>query len=65
VWLLPKWRKYELRQTIINGENGVTAHRLIKVPLEEIETWDAEHDASGRLRQITQIEEGEVELKCD
>ncbi|KAJ5671241.1 hypothetical protein N7507_000368 [Penicillium longicatenatum] len=65
VWLLPKWRKYELRQTIINGENGITAHCLIRIPLEEIETWDAEHDASGRLRQITQIEEGEIELKCD
>ncbi|KAJ5547925.1 hypothetical protein N7513_005159 [Penicillium frequentans] len=65
VWLLPKWRKYELRQTIIHGENGITAHRLVKVPLDSIEDWDAEHDASGQLRQTTQIEEGEVELKHD
>lgn len=68
VWLLPKWRKYELRQTIIHGENGITAHRLVKIGLEDIEAWDAEHDASGRSRQTTQIEtthieEGEVELK--
>lgn len=65
VWLLPKWRKYELRQTIIHGENGITAHRLVKIPLEDIETWDAEHDASGRLRQTTTIEDDEVELKRD
>ncbi|KAJ5646184.1 hypothetical protein N7490_002556 [Penicillium lividum] len=65
VWLLPKWYKYQLRQTIIYGENGITAHRLVKIPLADLETWDAEHDASGRLRQPIETQEGEIGLKHD
>ncbi|KAJ5925246.1 hypothetical protein N7454_007885 [Penicillium verhagenii] len=65
VWLLPKYYNYALRQTVLHGENGITAHRLVKVPLEDLEAWDAEHDASGRLREVIQTVDGEVELKHD
>lgn len=32
---------------------GATTHRLVKVPLAELERWDAEHDDSGKLRSAS------------
>lgn len=53
VWasLLPKWRGYALRQEVLSLDNGAQTHQLVKVPIEEIEVWDASHDALGRLRE--------------
>lgn len=51
VWiiLLPKWKDYSIRQTIIDlGDGGIT-HSLVKVPNAEVAKWDAEHDAVGRV----------------
>ncbi|KAJ5166775.1 uncharacterized protein N7482_005556 [Penicillium canariense] len=51
VWLIPKWGNYQLRQTILHDDNGTTAHNLVKVPNEEVESWDLKYDIAGRLRQ--------------
>ena len=29
-------------------DGGEVTHKLVKVPLEALETWDQEHDAQGR-----------------
>ena len=51
VRVLPKVGKYELRQIILDLGDGATTHKLVKVPSEEIARWDAEHDATGRVRR--------------
>ncbi|GKZ69403.1 hypothetical protein AnigIFM50267_004598 [Aspergillus niger] len=53
LWIkvLPRIGGYELRQTIINVGGDATAHKLVKVPKSQVEEWDQEHDASGRLRR--------------
>ncbi|KAL2872717.1 high affinity methionine permease [Aspergillus lucknowensis] len=51
VKVLPHFGKYEFRQTIIIGPAGEVSHKLVKVPNSELEAWDAEHDAAGRLRR--------------
>ncbi|KAF2122403.1 amino acid permease-domain-containing protein [Lophiotrema nucula] len=48
IYLIPKFRGYRIRQEVINLENGATTHTLIKVPLEQLDGWDATHDALGR-----------------
>ncbi|KAF7591319.1 hypothetical protein BBP40_001695 [Aspergillus hancockii] len=49
--VLPRWGGYELRQTILQSEGGETAHQLVKVPNDRLASWDAEHDAAGRVRR--------------
>lgn len=53
VWvnLLPKWKGYELRQTVLKFDNGLVSHKLVKVPNSELAQWDEEHDAVGNLRR--------------
>ncbi|KAI1428242.1 high-affinity methionine permease [Xylaria sp. FL1777] len=54
IWmhLLPRWRGYRLRPEILIVENqGANTHRLVKVPVNELEKWDSEHDEAGRLRR--------------
>jgi hypothetical protein len=48
ITILPKLRGYRIRQETLVFENGAQSHRLIKVPVAEIEQWDATHDAVGR-----------------
>ncbi|KAL6232434.1 hypothetical protein BDW75DRAFT_232786 [Aspergillus navahoensis] len=48
-YLIPKWKGYRLRQEIITLEDGAQSNRLRKIPKEEVEEWDASHDAAGRL----------------
>lgn len=31
--------------------NGASTHRLIRIPKDELATWDAEHDEAGNLRR--------------
>ncbi|CRG91901.1 High-affinity methionine permease [Talaromyces islandicus] len=52
IWvdLLPKWKGYELRQTILKS-NNIVSHKLVKVPYGELAQWDEEHDAAGNLRR--------------
>ncbi|KAK3190769.1 hypothetical protein K4F52_003085 [Lecanicillium sp. MT-2017a] len=37
-------------------DNGANTHRLVKVPVEKITGWDADHDESGNLRQRRTVE---------
>lgn len=46
--LLPKWGKYKIRHTVLILEDGSVGHKLVKVPLAEVEAWDAKHDPTGR-----------------
>ncbi|KAL4783121.1 amino acid permease-domain-containing protein [Aspergillus varians] len=57
-FLIPKWKGYQLRQELINLDNGVQSNRLKKVPNAEVVDWDARHDAAGRLIESeTAVEE--------
>ncbi|RAL62793.1 hypothetical protein DID88_004635 [Monilinia fructigena] len=51
IWLyiLPYFGKYQIRQElIVLNDESAKAHRLIKVPLAELEAWDRAHDILGR-----------------
>ncbi|KAJ4175724.1 hypothetical protein NW759_017202 [Fusarium solani] len=52
MYLLPRWRGYEIRTEITNvDDNGATTHRLVKVPKAQVAQWDEEHDEAGNLRR--------------
>ncbi|CAM1507857.1 Fc.00g047050.m01.CDS01 [Cosmosporella sp. VM-42] len=45
---IPKLRGYKVCQEIIDFEDGAQSQHLVKVPLAELEAWEANHDVSGR-----------------
>jgi hypothetical protein len=49
--VIPKYKGYEYRQTIVEFEDGTITHKLVQVPKAELADWDVKHDASGRLRR--------------
>ncbi|KAI6307374.1 hypothetical protein MCOR29_009718 [Pyricularia oryzae] len=51
--LLPKWRGYRIRTEIQNVDegSGANTHRLVRVPLANLDEWDATHDEAGFLRR--------------
>ncbi|KLU91233.1 high-affinity methionine permease [Magnaporthiopsis poae ATCC 64411] len=53
ITLLPKWKGYCIRPEILDVDegSGANTHRLVKVPLAELEEWDATHDDAGFLRR--------------
>ncbi|KAF4450778.1 hypothetical protein F53441_6110 [Fusarium austroafricanum] len=52
IYIIPKWKGYTIRPEVLEVDtNGANTHRLVRVPLNEIENWDAEHDEAGNLRQ--------------
>ncbi|KAI2780126.1 amino acid transporter [Daldinia loculata] len=52
IYALPRWGGYKIRPEIMNVEDqGATTHRLVKVPLNEVEKWDQDHDEAGHLRR--------------
>ncbi|KAG4269247.1 hypothetical protein FPRO04_12122 [Fusarium proliferatum] len=52
IYIIPKWKGYAIRPEVLEVDtNGANTHRLVRVPLVEIEKWDAEHDEAGNLRQ--------------
>ncbi|KAB8238835.1 amino acid permease-domain-containing protein [Aspergillus alliaceus] len=55
LWIkvIPKYKGYEWRQTVLEFGDGSVAHNLVKVPVAELEQWNEEHDAAGRLRHPT------------
>ncbi|KAI0514855.1 high-affinity methionine permease [Xylaria bambusicola] len=56
--LIPKWKGYRLRPEILNvDDQGANTHRLVKVPVDELEKWDSEHDEAGRLRRTHRVEQ--------
>jgi hypothetical protein len=57
---IPKWRGYRIRAEVTKIEDdGVVSHRLVQVPLAEVELWDVEHDESGKLRSRRVVIQGE------
>ncbi|KAF5860881.1 hypothetical protein ETB97_000972 [Aspergillus alliaceus] len=55
LWIkvIPKYKGYDWRQTVLEFGDGSVAHNLVKVPVAELEQWNEEHDAAGRLRHRT------------
>ena len=49
LFLIPRIRGYRVQQEILRLDNGAVSHRLVKVPLADLERWEAEHDEVGRL----------------
>lgn len=61
VWAkwIPKWRGYQLRQEVVNLGGGAEAHLIAKIPVGEVEAWDANHDAAGRVRNTVVTDLGD------
>lgn len=38
-----------MRQTVLEFEDGAVSHSLVKVRIQDLDEWDATHDASGKL----------------
>jgi hypothetical protein len=47
IWILPRLGKYRIRHQKIVLNGGEVTHKLVKVPLAQLQSWDAEHDAVG------------------
>ncbi|KAK9576096.1 hypothetical protein V6Z92_009378 [Aspergillus fumigatus] len=63
--VLPRLGGYAFRQIILQMEDGATAHKLVKVPKEQLKAWDAEHDATGRERAKDEAVSTAVDVKHD
>ncbi|RLM00401.1 hypothetical protein CFD26_108215 [Aspergillus turcosus] len=63
--VLPRLGGYAFRQIILQMEDGATAHKLVKVPKEQLKAWDAEHDATGRERLRDAAISTAVDVKHD
>jgi hypothetical protein len=51
MYVLPRFGKYAIRPEIVQiDNNGAATHRLVQIPLDQIGSWDAEHDEAGNLR---------------
>ena len=48
VYWVPVLRGYRLRQEIVFLENGAQTNNLVKVHVDDLATWQAEHDKVGR-----------------
>ncbi|CZT12731.1 related to methionine transport protein, high affinity [Rhynchosporium agropyri] len=48
IHVLPKRGKYAIRQTVLVLDSGAQTHKLVKVPLSELEEWDSKHDVVGK-----------------
>ncbi|KAH8200353.1 hypothetical protein TruAng_005506 [Truncatella angustata] len=48
IYIIPKIRKYQIRQRVITLGNGEQTHEIVKVPNEQVASWDATHDVVGR-----------------
>lgn len=54
IYVLPKWKGYAIRAKVMDVDGGgANTHRLVKVPLADLERWDSEHDDSGKLRSAS------------
>ncbi|KAH6970299.1 high-affinity methionine permease [Fusarium avenaceum] len=67
--LLPNWKGYQLRSEAVTLDNGVQSHEIRKVPISELDEWEATHDVTGRLRQRavlqSEVPEKESPLSSD
>jgi hypothetical protein len=65
VWinLLPKLNNYQIRQVVVELDDGAVTHKLIKVPNEDVAKWDSEHDVTGRVAHRRAYAANEESLK--
>ncbi|GAB7356754.1 hypothetical protein MBLNU459_g7654t3 [Dothideomycetes sp. NU459] len=47
--LFPKLGHYQIKQEVLDLDDGSLSHKLVKVSIRELEQWDNEHDPAGRL----------------
>ena len=47
IYVIPKFRGYRIRQEALILDNGAVSHKLVKVPVDELQQWDDTHDAVG------------------
>jgi hypothetical protein len=48
IYITPHFGKYRIRQELIQlDDESAKVHRLVKVPVTELNDWDAEHDVLG------------------
>ncbi|KZZ98367.1 high affinity methionine permease [Moelleriella libera RCEF 2490] len=51
IFVIPSWRGYRIRAEVLKAQDdSITSHKLVKVPVTEVEKWDAEHSEAGELR---------------
>ncbi|OOQ86681.1 high affinity methionine permease [Penicillium brasilianum] len=50
IYVIPKWKGYQYRQTIVKYDDGAVTHKMVRVPKADLVSWDERHDAAGRLR---------------
>lgn len=61
-FIIPKYRGYQLRQELVDLGGGVQSNKLRKIPVSELEEWDATHDKAGsRIEALA--EEIQVQTK--
>ena len=51
LWIhgIPRWRGYRIRQeTVSLADGGSLTHRLVQVPINQLDEWDRTHDPLGR-----------------
>ncbi|KAI1190677.1 high-affinity methionine permease [Nemania serpens] len=52
MYVVPRLGGYQLRPEVLHvDDHGAVTHQLVKVPLNELDEWDREHDEAGRLRR--------------
>lgn len=64
VWIhvLPYYRGYRIRsELVVLDDETAKVHRLVKVPLAELQVWDAFHDVLGQ--KIDSNSSGDIEEK--
>lgn len=57
--MIPKWRRYAVRQRVVTWPDGAAGHEIVKIPLSEVAEWDATHDPTGRSLRAPSIDHGE------
>ncbi len=58
IYVIARWKGYQIRQEVLLLDNGANSHRLVKVPIRELEEWDLAHDVAGNALSQTPSEEG-------
>lgn len=68
VHILPYFGGYRIRQElVVLDDETAKVHRLVKIPVAELETWDKEHDSLGQklTSRSSDVYERETEPSTD
>lgn len=62
IYVLPHYGKYRIRQELVAlDDETAKVHRLVKIPLAELDSWDAEHDVLGQKLERSRTSESASE----